>query len=147
MKTSRILALPAVAAASLLVLTGCIQLPPIAGSGGGTTTEPATDGGSTPAELAGTSWTGELEGVISPLGFTLNADGTVDITEWGSTGQTYDSPGDVWSGDASDLTVTIQGIEEGAFDLTASGTAEGGQMALSGQGTDGNDYTVTATQD
>lgn len=147
MKTSRILALPAVAAASLLVLTGCIQLPPVVGSGGGTTTDPSTDGGSTSVDLAGSSWTGEISDVMSPFGFTLNADGTIDITQWGNTDTTYDSPGDVWSGDASDLTMTIMGLEEGAFDLTVSGTAEGGQLALSGQGTDGSDYTLTATQD
>lgn len=147
MKTPRILALPAVAAAALLVLTGCIQLPPVVGGGGGTTTEPSTDGGSTSVDLAGTSWTGEISDVISPFGFTLNADGTIDITQWGSTDQTYDSPADVWSGDASDLTMTIMGLEEGEFDLTVSGTAEGGQLALSGQGTDGSDYTLTATQD
>lgn len=165
MNTSRILALPAIAAASLLALTGCIQLPPVAGGGGtttpptsdggpttpptsdgGTTTEPTSDGGSA-VDLDGTAWTGELEGLISPLGFTLNADGTIDITEWGNTDQTYNSPGDVWSGDASDLTMTIMGLEEGEFDLTVSGTAEGGQLALSGQGTNGSDYTLTATQD
>ncbi len=149
MKTTRLLAVPALAAASLLALTGCIQLPPM---GGGTTTEtqaPVTggDGGTEAADLAGTSWTGAIDGVVDPLGFTLNEDGTVDITTWGDSDATYDFPQDVWSGDSSDLTVTITGLEEGAFDLTVTGTADGGQMELSGEGTDGSSHTLSASQD
>ncbi|MGM1028654.1 MAG: hypothetical protein ACQEWM_02140 [Actinomycetota bacterium] len=149
MKTSRFLAVPALAAASLLALTGCIQLPPM---GGGTTTEtqaPVTggDSGTESAELAGTSWMGAIDDVVDPIGFTLNEDGTVDITTWGSSDQSYDAPQDVWSGDASNLTVTITGLEEGEFDLTVSGTAEGGQMNLSGEGTDGSSHTLVATQE
>lgn len=151
MKTTRILALPAIAAASLLALTGCFQLPPVGGTttteapGGGTTTEEPA-GGASAEDLAGTSWTGAVDGVVDPLGFTLNADGSVDITQWGNTDQTYDFPQDQWSGDSSNLEVTITGLEEGAFDLTVSGTAEGGQMNLTGEGTDGNSYTLSATQ-
>lgn len=148
MKTTRFLAVPALAAASLLALTGCIQLPPM---GGGTTTEtqaPVTGGdGTQSTDLAGTSWMGAIDGVVDPLGFTLNEDGTVDITTWGDSDETYDFAQDVWSGDASDLTVTITGLEEGAFDLTVSGTAEGGQMDLSGEGTDGSSHTLVASQD
>lgn len=148
MKTTRFLAVPALAAASLLALTGCIQLPPM----GGTTTEtqaPVTggDGGTDSGDLAGTSWMGAIDGVVDPLGFTLNEDGTVDITTWGDSTETYDFPQDVWSGDASDLTMTITGLEEGAFDLTVSGSAEGGQMELSGEGTDGSSHTLSASQD
>ena len=147
MKTTRFLAVPALAAASLLALTGCIQLPPM---GGGTTETQAPvtggDSGSESADLAGTSWMGAIDGVVDPIGFTLNEDGTVDITTWGDSDQTYDAPQDVWSGDASDLEVTITGLEEGAFDVTFTGTAEGGQMDLSGEATDGSSHTLVATQ-
>ena len=54
MKTTRLLAVPAIAPASLLALTGCIQLPPV---GGGSTTETQApgDGGAGTVDLAGTS--------------------------------------------------------------------------------------------
>lgn len=143
MKTTRLLAVPALAAASLLALTGCIQVPPVGGTGTGT--EVNTEG--EVVDLAGTAWTGAIPDVVDPIGFTLNEDGTVDITTWGDSDQTYDSPADVWSGDSSDLTVTITGLEEGAFDVTFSGTADGGQMELSGEGTDGSQHTLSATED
>lgn len=147
MKTTKLLAVPALAAASLLALTGCIQMPPAtSGNSGNTGTDTGTDSGAT-EDLAGTSWSGAIGGVVEPFGFTLNADGTVDITQWGDTDQQYDFPQDVWEGDSSDLTVTITGLEEGAFDLTVNGTAAGGAMDLSGEGTDGESYTLTATQD
>ena len=147
MKTTKLIAVPALAAASLLALTGCIQMPPAA-PGNDTGTDSGNGQGSSAAEsLEGTSWTGGIDGVVAPFGFTLNADGTVDITQWGDTDQQYDSPQDVWEGDSSDLTVTITGLEEGAFDLTVTGSATDGQMDLSGEGTDGESYTLTATQD
>jgi hypothetical protein len=148
MKTTKLLAVPALAAASLLALTGCIQMPPSTSGNSGTEsgTDSGTGSGATES-LEGTSWSGGIDQVVAPFGFTLNADGTVDITQWGDSDQTYDSSADVWEGDASDLTITITGLEEGAFDLTVNGTADGGQMSLSGEGTDGNSYTLTATQD
>ena len=62
MKKTRILALPAIAAASLLALTGCFQLPPVGGNGGdggngGTTQEPGNGGTETGEDLAGTTST------------------------------------------------------------------------------------------
>ena len=83
MKTTKLLAVPALAAASLLALTGCIQMPPAtSGNSGNTGTDTGTDSGAT-EDLAGTSWSGAIGGVVEPFGFTLNADGTVDITQWG----------------------------------------------------------------
>ncbi|MBO1769847.1 hypothetical protein [Agrococcus sp. TF02-05] len=147
MKTTKLIAVPALAAASLLALTGCIQMPPAA-PGNDTDTDTGNGSGSSAAEsLDDTSWTGAIDGVVAPFGFTLNADGTVDITTWGDSDETYDFPQDVWEGDSSDLTVTITGLEEGEFDLTVTGTAENGQMDLSGEGTNGSSYTLTATQD
>lgn len=160
MKTTRILALPAIAAASLLALTGCFQLPPVGGTpttqeqpDGGTTEEP---GGEVMADdLAGTSWTG---GELGPEGnqfasmeFTLNADGTVDISDWNNgEGGPFDSPADVWSGDSGNLTVTItqlrdQNTDDDPFDVTFTGTAAEGSMSLTGDGPDGG-WTLTATQ-
>lgn len=151
MKTTKLIAVPALAAASLLALTGCIQMPPAASNSG---TNSGTDSGSDSGTesgatetLEGTSWSGGIGQVVDPIGFTLNADGTVDITQWGTSDATYDSPADVWEGDSSDLTITITGLEEGAFDVTVTGTADGGQMSLTGEGTDGNSYTLNATQD
>lgn len=152
MKTTRFLAVPALAAASLLALTGCIQLPPM---GGGTTTEtqaPVTggDGGTESAELAGTSWTGDFNGQVTDVAFTLNEDGTIDFADW--AGEEFDSPADVWSGDAGSVEITITQIkvdEESTetFDVTLSGTAADGAMSLSGEGTDGNAYEMSASQD
>ncbi|WP_425844122.1 hypothetical protein [Agrococcus sp. TSP3-2-1] len=142
MKT-KLIAVPAIAAASLLALTGCIQMPPPTSGGSG-------DGGTgtgTAGSLEGTSWSGGIDQVVAPFGFTLNADGTVDITQWGESGETYDSPADVWDGDASDVTITITGLQPGNFGLTVTGTAEDGRMDLSGEGTNGSSYTLTATQD
>jgi hypothetical protein len=159
MKTTRLIAVPALAGASLLALTGCIQLPPV----GGTTTEtqapvttaqPADPGTSEPGgqseDLAGTSWTGDFNGQVTDVAFTLNEDGTVDFADW--AGSAFDSPSDVWSmsGDTLELTVTqIQVDETGSdtFDVTMSGTAGDGSMSLSGQGTDGNTYELNASQD
>ncbi len=151
MKTTRLLAVPALAAASLLALTGCIQLPPM---GGGTTTEteaPDTgDDGASTGDLAGTSWTGDFDGQVSGVAFTLNEDGTVDFDDW--AGDQFDSPGDVWSlnGDTLDMTITQISVDEAqteTFDVSLSGTAADGSMSLSGQGTDGNTYELSATQD
>ncbi|WP_306233581.1 hypothetical protein [Agrococcus beijingensis] len=141
MKTTRFLALPAIAAASMLALTGCIQLPPVVGS---------STGSQAPAgeveELAGSSWSGSMPGIADPFGFTLADDGTIDITVWGDSGQTYDSSADVWSGDTGDLEMTITGLENDTFDVTLTGTAADGQMQLSGEGTNGTSYTLNATQ-
>ena len=159
MKTTRLLAVPALAAASLLALTGCIQLPPIGGgttqtqapvTGGGTETEaPVTGGGTQTGDLAGTSWTGDFNGQVTDIAFTLNEDGTVDFDDW--AGDSFDSPGDVWSlsGDTLDMTVTQISVDETGsetFDVSLSGSVSGGSMSLSGQGTDGNTYELNASQ-
>lgn len=155
MKTTRILALPAIAAASLLTLTGCFQLPPVGGNtggntGGGTTTEttPAdpNQGGGEGAEsgLADSSWSGSIDN-FADFDFVLAADGTVDISMWNDEAVDYDFDEDVWTGDESNLTITITGLDGGEFDLTATGTATGGQMQLSGTATNGDDYTVSGT--
>ncbi|WP_137756159.1 hypothetical protein [Agrococcus sp. SGAir0287] len=153
MKTTRILALPAIAAAAVLTMTGCFQLP-----GAPTTPNPTTPaetggtsggGGGTESagDLAGTSWTGSTE-VQPDVAFTLNADGTVDFSSWG--GDSFDSPADVWSGDAASVTITVTQIVDQSsgesIDITYSGPAENGSMNLQGEGTDGNSYTLTATQ-
>ncbi|WP_347754050.1 hypothetical protein [Agrococcus sp. ProA11] len=169
MNTTRILAGPAIAAAALLALTGCIQLPPVVG-GDGTTTEPSTDGGSTDGgttdggttdgdtgseDLAGTTWTGGELGpdgeTFAAMEFTLNADGTVDISDWNNgDGGPFDSPADVWSGDPSNLSITIteladQNTQDEAFDITFTGTATEGVMSLTGDGPDGT-WMLTATE-
>ncbi len=161
MQKTRFLAIPAIAAASLLALTGCFQLPPVGGTTGGdggssqapggTSQEPGS-GSSSGEDLAGTTWTGgELGPGFATMEFTLNADGTVDITDWNNgEGGPFDSPDDTWSGDSSNLTVTItqlqdQNSDAGAFDVTFTGTAEGGQMELTGQAPDG-EWTLTADQ-
>lgn len=153
MKTTRIVAVPALAAAALLALTGCFQLPPVGGTqtteqpGEGTTQEPG--GGTVSEDLAGSSWSGELGPGFATMDFTLNADGTVDISTW-NDGEGFDSPNDTWSGDPSNLTVTItqltdQNQDSGPFDVTFTGTAESGQMDLSGESPDGT-WTLTATE-
>lgn len=83
--------------------------------------------------------------------FTLNADGTVDISDWNDgEGGPFDSPADVWTGDSSNLSMTItdlrdQSSADAAFDVTFSGTAQEGQMSLEGSAPDGT-WTLTATQ-
>lgn len=152
MKTMRLLALPAIAAAAVLTMTGCFQLP------GAPTTNPGatpatsatpTDGGDpASSDLAGTSWTGSAD-VQPDVSFTLNADGTVDFDSWG--GQSFDTAADVWSGDSSSVSITVTGISDQttndpAIDITFVGPATGGSMNLSGQGTDGQTYSMTMTQ-
>lgn len=157
MKTSRMLAVPAIAAVSLLALTGCFQLPPMGGSGSntgsGSSTDPGTgsDGGDSgdAADLAGTSWTGDFNGQVSDIAFTLNEDGTVDFSDW--AGDQFDAPADVWSqdGDTIEMTITQISVDETgeeSFDVTLSGSAADGSMELSGQGTDGGDYELSASQ-
>ncbi|WAC66261.1 hypothetical protein OVA14_00170 [Agrococcus sp. SL85] len=154
MKTSRMLAVPAIAAVSLLALTGCFQLPPMGGATTGTdaTTEPdggSDDGSGDTADLAGTSWTGDFNGQVSDIAFTLNEDGTIDFSDW--AGDTFDSPADVWSqdGDTIEMTITQISVDETgqeSFDVTLSGSAADGSMELSGQGTDGGDYELSASQ-
>lgn len=142
MKTTRILAVPALAAASLLALTGCIQLPPMGGGTG--------DSGVESVDLAGTSWTGDLNGQVTDIAFTLAEDGTIDFSNW--AGEEFDSPGDVWALDGETLEITITQIKvdqtsDETFDVTLSGSAAGGSMSLTGEGTDGNSYDMTASQD
>lgn len=165
MKTTRILALPAIAAAALLTLTGCFQLPPVGGAGTDTSTEggtPTEDGDTAPAEeqggddtatgadLADTTWTGADMGPgFATMDFLLNSDGTIDITTW-NDGSGFDSPNDTWSGDGSNLTMIItqltdQNSESEPFDVTFTGTAEDGQLSLTGQAPDG-EWTLTATE-
>lgn len=159
MQKTRFLAIPAVAAATLLALTGCFQLPPVGGSTGGGTggdggSSQAPGGGTTAGEdLAGSAWTdAELattQGVFATMAFTLNADGTIDITSW-NDGSGFDEAADVWSGDSSNLSMTITALgEEGSqerFDVTFTGTAENGEMQLTGEGPDGQ-WELTATQE
>jgi hypothetical protein len=150
MKKTRILALPAIAAASLLALTGCFQLPPVGGNPSGNSSDPGTSEPAAAGEdVAGTSWTGEMEG-FAELSFTLNPDGTVDISEWNG-GSGFDSPRDTWSGDSADLTIVITQLqdpnsEDPAFDVTFNGTAQDGTMDLKGDAPDG-EWTLSATQD
>lgn len=142
MKTPRILALPAVAAASLLALTGCIQLPPIAGS---STSQSPTDGSTAGEDLAGSTWSGAM-GTTS-MDFALNPDGTVDIMSWDG-GDGFDEPGDTWTGDSANLTLVITNLSSAGgdrFDLSLTGSAIEGAMTLTGDGPDGT-VTLTATQ-
>lgn len=161
MKKTRILAIPAVAAASLLALTGCFQLPPVGGTpggNGGTTTEPTTDGGGTEGggtedgssaeDLAGTSWSGDLGPGFATFDFMLNSDGTIDITSW-NDGSGFDEPADVWSGDSSNLSMTLTALRDQdateSFDVTFTGTATDGAMNLTGDGPDST-WTLTASE-
>lgn len=155
MKTTRLLAVPALAGASLLALTGCIQLPPIGGAPVATQApvvsgDPGSgDPGAGTGDLAGTSWTGDFNGQVTDIAFTLNEDGTIDFADW--AGSEFDSPGDVWtlSGDTLDMTITRISVDESGsetFDVSLSGTATDGSMSLSGEGTDGSTYELNATQ-
>ena len=146
MKTTRLLAVPALAAVSLLALTGCIQLPPV---GGGTTTETGAAGET--GELAGTSWTGTLGDNFATFTLVLAEDGTVDFPRWNDEAANFDSDSDVWSGDPSNLSVTVTQLQdpnsdEPAIDITFTGTAENGQMQLEGAAPDGT-WELVATQD
>lgn len=134
MKT-RTLALPAVAAAALLSLTGCFQLP------GGTTptnpgtSDPGTDPGTTDpgtdpgtegeaVDLANTTWSGSAAGV--DMEFTFNPDGTIDFIDFGGQGA-FDDSADVWSVSGDQLDMSIN-TEDGLVDF--SGTAALGSMSL-----------------
>lgn len=133
MKTSRLLALPAIAAAAMLTMTGCFQLPGAPTTG--TTTAP-TDGGDTggggtgaSTDLAGTSWSGS-DGA-NTMSFTLNADGTIDFSDWNDQGG-FDVPEDTWVVSGSNVTLTIS---TNSGNLVFTGPATTGSMSLSGSGT------------
>lgn len=130
MKTSRLLALPAIAAAAVLTMTGCFQLPGAPTTPGTTTpADGGSGGGGESIDLAGTSWSGGDGG--NTMSFTLNADGTVDFSEWNEQGG-FDVPEDTWVVSGSDITITIT-TNEG--DLVFTGPAATGSMSLAGSGT------------
>lgn len=152
MKTTRFLAVPAIAAASMLALSGCFQPPaappqappqtqaPDPGTGTDETEGTGTGDDAGDSDLAGTTWTGEIGPGFATMDFELNEDGTVDITTW-NDGSGFDSPADTWTGDASNLTIVITDLtEQGSnesHDVTFTGTAENGQMSLTGDGPEG----------
>ncbi|MDR7232887.1 hypothetical protein [Agrococcus sp. BE272] len=148
MKSTRILAFPAIAAASLLALTGCFQLPPM---GGGTTTEtqapaPSGDGGDTGSasvDLADTAWSGE-DAAGNTMDLVLEGDGTVLLNDW--NGQNWDEAGDTWEVAGDQITIFIGGIEN-IQSLTYTGTAQLETMELTGvDGNGDSGYDVTLTQ-
>ncbi|MFC7432774.1 MULTISPECIES: hypothetical protein [unclassified Agrococcus] len=147
MKTSRLLAVPAIAAAALLTMTGCFQLPGAPTTNPGTTTAPTSDGGSggggeqAGVELSGTSWSGS-DGFNS-MSFTLNADGTIDFTEWNEQGG-FDVPEDTWAVSGSEVTMTITTTDG---DLVFTGPAATGSMSLPGTGGPAVGQTLSITQD
>ncbi|SDH22191.1 hypothetical protein [Agrococcus jejuensis] len=129
MKTSRLLALPAIAAAAVLTMTGCFQLPGAPTSPGTTTPADGGSGDGASTELAGTSWSGGDGG--NTMSFTLNADGSIDFSEWNDQGG-FDVPEDTWVVSGSDVTLTIT-TNEG--NLVYTGPAATGSMSLTGSGT------------
>lgn len=111
-------------------MTGCFQLPGAPTNPGTTTpTEGGSGGGGESSDLAGTSWSGSDGG--NTMSFTLNADGTIDFTEWNDQGG-FDVPEDTWVTSGSDITLTIT-TSEG--DLVYTGPATTGSMSLTGSGT------------
>ncbi|GAA2174649.1 hypothetical protein GCM10009846_21410 [Agrococcus versicolor] len=150
MKTSRLLALPAIAGAALLTMTGCFQLPGAPTTNPGTSTAP-TDGGGGGGEaavdLAGTTWSG-TDSIGNEMTFTFADDGTIDFSDFNT--QTYDVPTDTWSMDGSNVEITISGVPTSAdgsgTDITYSGQATTGSMSLSGTGEDGESYSLSITE-
>ncbi|WP_413316320.1 hypothetical protein AA0Z99_07135 [Agrococcus sp. 1P02AA] len=152
MKKTRILALPAVAAVSLLALTGCFQAPPIGGTtpdtsteDSGTETEEGTetqapdDGAS--VDLTDTAWSG-TDSAGNTMDLVLEADGTVLLNDWNE--QNWDEPSDTWVVDGDQITIFISGIQD-IQSLEYTGTAELGTMNLSGvdgNGDEGYDLTL-----
>lgn len=146
MKTTRLLAVPAIAAAALLTMTGCFQLPGAPTNNPGTTTAPTTEGGTGGSEqgsvdLAGTSWSGG-DG-FNTMTFTLNGDGTIDFTEWNEQGG-FDVPEDTWTVSGSEVTMTITTTEG---DLVFTGPAATGSMSLPGTDGPAVGQTLSITQD
>lgn len=146
MKTTRMLALPAIAAAAVLSMTGCFQLPGAPTTNPTTTTTP-TDGGGGGGEtvdLAGTTWSGTDE-AGNPLAFTLAADGTVDFETFGNGGP-YDEASDTWSVNGTTFEMYVSNISD-IGGLTYTGTAATGSMQLTGvDDNGGTGYDVTITQ-
>ncbi|GAA3611931.1 hypothetical protein [Agrococcus terreus] len=152
MKTSRIVVLPALAAASLLALTGCFQLPPVGGNPGGSgeTTAPSTDGGDTGSgdtggdvDLAGTSWSG-TDAAGNAMDLVLEEDGTVLLNNWND--ENWDEPTDTWEVSGGEFTMFISGIRE-IQSLEYTGPAAEGEMQLTGVDGNGDQgYDLTLTQ-
>ncbi|MGC5078037.1 hypothetical protein [Agrococcus sp. DT81.2] len=146
MKTSRILAVPALAASALLALTGCIQLPPVGGgTGGGTEQTQAADGGSVDSELAGTNWTG-TDAADNSLDLVLEEDGTVLLNELNGNGP-FDDDSDTWSLQGDEITIFIGGLGGDVESIEYTGTVGDGTMELSGvDGSGQPGYEITLTQ-
>lgn len=151
MKTSRIVVLPALAAASLLALTGCFQLPPVGGNPGGSdeTTAPSTDGGDTGSDtggdvdLAGTSWSG-TDAAGNEMDLVLEEDGTVLLNNWND--ENWDEATDTWEVSGGEFTMFISGIRE-IQSLEYTGPAAEGEMQLTGVDGNGDEgYDLTLTQ-
>lgn len=145
MKTTRILALPAIAAASLLALTGCFQLPPV---GETTTTQgpdgsTAPDGGDATVDLTETVWSGE-DSAGNSMNLEFEADGTILLNDW--NGQNWDESSDTWEVAGDQITIFVSGIEN-IESLTYTGNAQLGEMQLTGvDGTGDSGYDLTLTQ-
>lgn len=153
MKMSRILAVPAIAAAALMTMTGCFQLPGSTPTDPGTsdpgtsdpgttdpgTTDPGTEQG---GELAGTTWSGNMG--EEPVTMTFDQDGTVNLDEW--NGSSFDDATDVWSVEGTSVTIYIGGIYStdgaSAEGVTFVGELSDGQMSLQGTA-DGGDSGFT----
>jgi hypothetical protein len=148
MKTSRMLAVPALAAGALLALTGCIQLPPV---GGGTEQTQAPEGGQSPdgaaadSELAGTNWTG-TDAADNTLDLVLEEDGTVLLNDLNGNGP-FDDATDTWTLDGDQITIFIGGLGEEIISIEYTGTVGDGTMDLTGvDGTGQEGYEITLTQ-
>lgn len=160
MKKTRILALPAVAAVSLLALTGCFQLPPVGGTTTDTSTEDTgsedtgsegTDSGAeseapeegASVELAGTAWSGS-DSAGNAMDLVLEEDGTVLLNDW--NGENWDEPSDTWVVEGDQITMFISGIRE-IQSLEYTGTAALDTMSLTGvDGNGDSGYDLTLTQ-
>lgn len=136
MKMSRLIAVPALAAATVLALAGCFGTPtPTATTGGSTGTD-------TSIELAGTSWSG-TDSVGDFTVFEFESDGSVNVTY---NQQEFDEATDTWELNGTALTVIVF-LNDDLGDAVYTGDVTGDTIDM--EGVIGSDapFTVTLTKD
>lgn len=135
MNMSRLIAVPALTAATVLALAGCFGTPtPTATTGGST-------GGDTSIELAGTSWSG-TDSVGDFTVFDFEDDGTVNVTY---NDQQFDEATDTWELNGTALTVVVF-LNDDLGDVVYTGDVDGDTIDMEGVIEGDTPFTITLTK-
>lgn len=135
MNKSRLIAVPAITAATVLALAGCFGTP------APTTTTGGNAGNDNSIELVGTSWSG-TDSVGDFTVFEFEGDGTVNVTY---NEQEFDESTDTWELNGSALTVTVF-LNDELGDAVYTGDVDGDTIDMEGVIQGDSPFTVTLTK-